>query len=61
LLPLEFRAAAVLCDVLGLTPSEAAEVLEVPAGTVKSRTFRARALLARSLAAGREPSAADTV
>jgi RNA polymerase sigma-70 factor (ECF subfamily) len=59
-LPPEFRAVAVLCDVLGLTPTEAAEVLEIPAGTVKSRSFRARAMLARTLA-DREPSAADAV
>jgi RNA polymerase sigma-70 factor (ECF subfamily) len=55
-LPLEFRTAAVLCDVLGLTPGEAAEVLDVPAGTVKSRSFRARALLARQLAGNQEPT-----
>ncbi len=50
----------MLCDVLGLTPTEAAEVLEIPAGTVKSRSFRARAMLARTLT-DREPSAADAV
>jgi RNA polymerase sigma-70 factor (ECF subfamily) len=57
-LPDEFRAAAVLGDVLGLTPTELADVLEVPVGTAKSRLFRARALLARELSAGgREPRA----
>jgi RNA polymerase sigma-70 factor (ECF subfamily) len=59
-LPPEFRAVAVLCDVLGLTPTEAAEVLDIPAGTVKSRSFRARAMLAKTLT-DREPSAADAV
>jgi RNA polymerase sigma-70 factor, ECF subfamily len=59
-LPPEFRSVAVLCDVLGLTPTEAAEVLEIPAGTVKSRSFRARAMLAKTLA-DREPRAADAV
>jgi len=57
-LPVEFRAAVVLCDVLGLPTGEAAEVLDVPAGTVKSRTFRGRALLARALA---EPEGQDAV
>jgi RNA polymerase sigma-70 factor (ECF subfamily) len=59
-LPPDFRAVAVLCDVMGLTPTEVSEVLGVPAGTVKSRSFRARALLAKALAE-REPSRADAV
>lgn len=57
-LPDEFREAVVLCDVAGLGAGEAAELLGVPAGTVKSRVFRARALLAIAL---REPDAADPV
>ncbi len=48
-LPEEFRVAAVLCDVAGLTPTEAGEVLDVPVGTMKSRVFRARAQLAAML------------
>jgi RNA polymerase sigma-70 factor, ECF subfamily len=61
-LPDGFREACVLCDVMGLTPTEAAEVLGIPAGTVKSRAFRGRALLARSLGtAGREPGSARAV
>jgi RNA polymerase sigma-70 factor (ECF subfamily) len=57
-LPDEFREAVVLCDVAGLGAGEAAELLGVPAGTVKSRVFRARALLAVAL---REPEALDSV
>ncbi len=55
-LPDAFREAALLCDVCGLTPAEAGEVLGVPEGTMKSRSFRARGLLAVALrAAGAEP------
>jgi len=44
-----FRAVAVLCDVLGLGAEEAAAVMDVAPGTVKSRLFRARARLAERL------------
>jgi RNA polymerase sigma-70 factor (ECF subfamily) len=55
-LPDPFREAALLCDVCGLTPAEAGEVLGVAEGTMKSRSFRARGLLAVALrAAGEEP------
>jgi RNA polymerase sigma-70 factor (ECF subfamily) len=57
-LPEEFRVAVVLSDVAGLTPTEAAEVLDVPVGTMKSRVFRARAQLATML---REPTNLDAV
>jgi RNA polymerase sigma-70 factor (ECF subfamily) len=57
-LPAEFREAVVLCDVAGLGANEAAEVLGLPAGTVKSRVFRARAMLADML---REPMDAGSV
>jgi RNA polymerase sigma-70 factor (ECF subfamily) len=57
-LPEEFRVATLLCDVAGLGTGEAAEVLDLPEGTVKSRVFRSRALLARAL---REPSNLDAV
>ncbi len=49
LLPAEQRAALVLVDVQGYSVSEAAAILEVPEGTVKSRCARARARLAAHL------------
>ncbi len=48
-LPEEQRVAIVLIDLRGLSIDEAASVLGVPAGTVKSRCFRGRARLALSL------------
>jgi RNA polymerase sigma-70 factor (ECF subfamily) len=44
-LPEEFRAAVVLCDVEELGLDEAAALIGVPVGTVKSRLSRARARL----------------
>ncbi|MEE4541053.1 RNA polymerase sigma factor SigM [Streptomyces sp. V4-01] len=44
-LPLEQRAALVLVDMQGYPVAEAAEVLNVPTGTVKSRCARGRARL----------------
>jgi RNA polymerase sigma-70 factor (ECF subfamily) len=48
-LPVEFRAAIVLSDVEGLALPDVALALGVPVGTVKSRVFRGRRLLARHL------------
>jgi len=45
-LPLEQAAALVLVDIEGFSVHDAAEVLQVPEGTVKSRCARARARLA---------------
>ncbi|HEX6470366.1 MAG TPA: RNA polymerase sigma factor SigM [Streptosporangiaceae bacterium] len=45
-LPAEQRAALVLVDMLGYGVDEAARVLEIPTGTVKSRCARGRARLA---------------
>ena len=46
----------------GLTPAEAGEVVGVPEGTMKSRSFRARGLLAIALrAAGAEPETGSGV
>lgn len=50
-----FRFAIVLCDLLGFPYGEAAEILGVQEGTVKSRIFRAREALSVALrAAGYE-------
>ncbi len=45
-LPEEFRSAVVLSDLEGLALQTIADILEVPVGTVKSRVFRGRKLLA---------------
>lgn len=45
----EFRAAVVLVDVEGFALETAADVLGIPVGTVKSRVFRGRRLLAELL------------
>jgi RNA polymerase sigma factor (sigma-70 family) len=41
----DFRNLVVLCDVEGFSYAEAAEMLEIPVGTVRSRLHRARAAL----------------
>ena len=48
-LPDDFRAAVVLCDVVGLDYAEIATSLAIPAGTVRSRIHRGRALLRKAL------------
>jgi RNA polymerase sigma-70 factor, ECF subfamily len=48
-LPVEFRSALVLRELCALDYAEIAEVLAIPAGTVRSRIARARAALARDL------------
>jgi RNA polymerase sigma-70 factor (ECF subfamily) len=68
-----FRFAVVLCDLLGFPYSEAALILGVQEGTIKSRIFRARETLAAALLeagyeapgardqGSRNPGASDTV
>ena len=48
-LPEDFRAAVVLSDIQGLALADVGEILEIPVGTVKSRVFRGRKLLAAEL------------
>lgn len=48
-LPDPYRAVIVLCDLQERSYAEAAELLDVPIGTVRSRLFRARARLEEQL------------
>jgi len=48
-LPEAFRVAVLLVNVEGLAYDEAAEVLGVPAGTIRSRMKRGRTLLQKAL------------
>lgn len=54
LLPPDFRGPQVLVDLQGLSYQEAADVLGLPIGTVKSRVHRARQALYKSLSESRE-------
>ena len=51
LLPLHERSAVLLCCQNGLSHDEAARVLEIPLGTVKTNVLRGREKLKRTLAA----------
>jgi RNA polymerase sigma factor (sigma-70 family) len=48
-LPDDYRAAVVLCDVVGFSYEEIAESLGVPIGTVRSRIHRGRSTLREKL------------
>jgi RNA polymerase sigma-70 factor (ECF subfamily) len=48
-LPDDFRTAVILCDMQGLSYKEIAEIMQCPVGTVMSRLFRGRKLLAHAL------------
>lgn len=50
-LPLHERTAVLLCCQNGLSHAEAARVLEIPLGTVKTNVLRGREKLKRALAA----------
>lgn len=55
-LPPSFKQVLLLCGVEGFLYEEAATVLDVPVGTVRSRLFRARNLLMKRIE-GHGPSA----
>jgi RNA polymerase sigma-70 factor (ECF subfamily) len=62
-LPAEYRAAVVLADLEGLALETVSDALGVPVGTVKSRVFRGRRLLAErlgNLAGGRDSQSGET-
>ena len=44
-LPIDFREAVVLCDVVGLSYEEIAKAVAVPIGTVRSRIHRGRKIM----------------
>jgi RNA polymerase sigma-70 factor, ECF subfamily len=48
-LPVGFRTVVVLVEIQGYSYAEAAEILGVPVGTVRSRLSRARSMLQRAL------------
>jgi RNA polymerase sigma-70 factor (ECF subfamily) len=48
-LPEEYRTTVVLYDLQGLSYQEAAQSLDVPIGTVRSRLSRGRKMLQKSL------------
>ena len=48
-IPADFRAALVLCDVVGMSYPEVADALSVPVGTVRSRIHRGRRTLRDAL------------
>lgn len=48
-LPDEFRMVVVLCDVQSFSYQDAADMLDIPIGTVRSRLFRGRRLLQKAL------------
>ena len=53
-IPVEFRTAMILVDVLGLDYTEASQALSIPMGTVKSRLARGRTRLHAHLKASPE-------
>ncbi len=60
-LPLHYREVILLCHLHELSYAEAAEIIGCEIGTVCSRLYRARTLLAKSLAAWQSKAAAIPV
>jgi RNA polymerase sigma-70 factor (ECF subfamily) len=60
-IPFEQRAALVLVDMMGYAVDDAAKVLDVPPGTIKSRCARGRARLAPLLGHLRNQGGGSTV
>jgi RNA polymerase sigma factor (sigma-70 family) len=58
-LPVAFRTVFVMRDVEDMSVAETAECLSIPQATVRSRLFRARALLRAALAQDMDTAAAD--
>ncbi len=58
-LPDEFRLPVVLRDLGGHDYAEIAAILDIPAGTVRSRIARGRGRLAELLDAGNQPAPTD--
>lgn len=57
-LPVAFRTVFVMRDVEDMSVQETAECLGIPAATVRTRLFRARALLREALARDLDPATA---
>lgn len=58
-LPAAFRTVFIMREVNDLTVDETAEVLSIPAATVRTRLFRARALLREALARDMDAATLD--
>ena len=58
-LPLNFRTVFVMREVEDLTVQETAECLSIPEATVRTRLFRARALMREALARDMDMAAVD--
>ena len=58
-LPVAFRAVFVMRDVEGMSVEETAACLSIPSATVRTRLFRARALLREALARDMDSATMD--